>query len=57
VTVHIAQVPTPLATSGSSIATVIRQLTHQHGLLGGRTSVAVAANRDLRIPGGEQPGD
>ena len=47
---HVGHVPTPLSTAGSSIATVIRELARQQERAGGRTTVAVSHNRDLRIP-------
>jgi len=46
---HVGHVPTPLSTAGSSIATVIGELAHQQSLAGGRTTVVVSHNRDLRI--------
>lgn len=50
---HIGHVPTPLSQAGSSIARVIREITRQHSSHGGRTTVAVAANRDLAIEGAD----
>ena len=46
---HIGHVPIPLSTAGSSIATVVRELTREHALTGGVSTVAVADNRDLRV--------
>ncbi len=52
-TLHLGHVPTPLATAGSSIAIVIQALTREHTRSGGRTSVAVAVNRDFRVAGAD----
>ena len=46
---HLAHVPIPLSSSGSSISTVIRELTKEHERRGGRTTVVSAADRDLRV--------
>ncbi len=50
---HLAHVPIPLSSSGSSIATVIRELTKEHARHGGRTTVVSAVDRDLRVDGAE----
>jgi glycosyltransferase involved in cell wall biosynthesis len=42
-------VPIPLGTLRSSILTVIRQLTLEHGLLGGASRVVLSDNRDARV--------
>ncbi len=47
---HLAHIPIPLSSAGSSIVTVIRQLTSQHAGRGGRTTVVSAVDRDLRVP-------
>jgi len=46
---HLAHVPIPLSSSGSSIVTVIRELTAEHARRGGRTTVVSAVDRDLRV--------
>lgn len=47
---HLAHIPIPLSSAGSSIATVIRELTCEHAGRGGRTTVVSAVDRDLRVP-------
>ena len=47
---HLAHVPMPLAGDGSSVAHVVRALSREHALAGGRTTVITSDNRDATFP-------
>lgn len=47
---HLAHVPMPLAGDGSSVAHVVRALTREHALAGGRSTVITSDNREATFP-------
>ncbi|WP_020144736.1 glycosyltransferase family 4 protein [Terracoccus sp. 273MFTsu3.1] len=47
---HLAHVPMPLAGDGSSVAHVVRALTREHTLAGGRSTVITSDNREATFP-------
>ncbi|WP_404392337.1 glycosyltransferase family 4 protein [Humibacillus xanthopallidus] len=47
---HLAHVPMPLAGDGSSVAHVVRALTHEHARRGGRSTVVTSHNREATYP-------
>jgi len=49
-TPHLAHVPMPLAGDGSSVAHVVRALTREHALVGGRSTVITSDNREATFP-------
>lgn len=50
---HLAHVPMPLAGDGSSVAHVVRALTREHALVGGRSTVITSHNRAATFPHAE----
>ncbi|MGO4599350.1 glycosyltransferase family 4 protein [Terrabacter sp. 2RAF25] len=50
---HLAHVPMPLAGDGSSVAHVVRALTREHALGGGRSTVITSHNRVATFPHAE----
>jgi glycosyltransferase involved in cell wall biosynthesis len=50
---HLAHIPMPLAGDGSSVAHVVRALTREHALAGGRSTVITSHNREATYPDAE----
>lgn len=50
---HLAHVPMPLAGDGSSVAHVVRALTREHAMVGGRSTVITSHNRVATFPHAE----
>ncbi|MFD1054497.1 glycosyltransferase family 4 protein [Terrabacter terrigena] len=50
---HVAHIPMPLAGDGSSVAHVVRALTLEHAMAGGRSTVITSHNRDATYPHAE----